>query len=142
MFSDSLACCSSTQLMMIVLFIFIIGFAPSIIQLNVTDIFNTSLTLLWELPYDIEPDMYNITYNYTELSGTSPRTGVLNLQIPELNVTDSMTEPVIYSYNLTDLLPYSVYDISVIAIYDHEESKPLTIQAQTAEGGMNHCYKC
>lgn len=127
---------------MIFLFIFIIGFAPSIIQLNVTDVFNTSLTLSWELPYDIEPDMYNITYNYTELSGTTPRTGVVNLQIPELNVTDSMTDPVTYSYNLTDLFPYSVYDISVISIYEREESKPLTIQAQTTEGGMNCCFKC
>lgn len=128
--------------MMIVLFIFIIGFAPSIIQLNVTDVFNTSLTLSWELPYDVEPDMYNITYNYTELSGITPRTGVESLQIPELNVTDNMTDPVTYSYDLTDLLPYSVYDISVTGIYEHEESKPLTIRAQTTEGGISPYYKC
>ena len=100
-------------------------------DLTVINVTNTSITLTWDLPFPtVTPDMYRIYYNYTELSGTVPRTGVDTINVTNANNT----------YTITDLLPYTEYDVSVATVYDDVFSNDVTISAETMEGG--NYYTC
>ncbi len=104
------------------------GFSPSIFDLSVADTTNTTVALMWDLPFPtVIPDIYTIYYNYTELSGAVPRTGENTI-----NVTDTSST----YYTITDLLPYTMYDVSVVAVYNNVSSNDVTTNAETMEGGI------
>ena len=88
---------------------------------------NSAIELMWDLPFpDVYPDTYTIHYSYLELSGEEPRSGE--------TIFDCYTGSVT-TYTLTNLLPYTMYNISVAAIYNNASSENVSVTNQTMEGG-------
>ena len=103
-------------------------FAPAILNLTVTNVSNTSISLSWDLPFPAAtPDNYRIFYNFTELEGTDRRTGENSFNISLNDATDT---------TVTGLLPFTEYQISVATNYGEVLSSNVTTINQTEEGGQ------
>ena len=111
-------------------------FAPAVRNLTVNMASSRSILLQWVLAFDsVEPTDYTISYSFRELSGTSPdeSTGMLHSDI----TPDSTNDPIL-TYNVSDLLPFTEYNFSVVAIYGADNSSSaVNTRGQTDEGGEN-----
>ena len=95
----------------------------------------TSLHLFWDNPFDaLPPDQVIITYTATKLSGQSL---VMNETLT-INTTDlSSGTSSDFSYTLSDLLFYTQYSVSMVAVYNgNQNSAPVSAQGTTIEGGV------
>ena len=73
------------------------------------------------------PDNYTLQYSYTELSGTMPRSDNKTI---ELIIGSSTT------YEIIELLPYTLYDVTITAVYNGVPSVDVSENnIQTLEGG-------
>lgn len=77
--------------------------------------------------------MYYIDYNYTELSGTNPRSGTLS---PSIMIDeDDVTKTADYIlYTLDDLMPFTRYYVTLFPQYGDEGGEGLVDYGSTEEG--------
>ena len=119
--------------------------------------------LSWQLRYPLVlPDMYYISYNYTELSGATPRSDNLTIMIDGNDVTMrinynytelsgatprsdnsaimmdgndvTMTVNYVFMYTLDNLLPFTSYSVTLSPQYGDIEGEGLVESGTTEEG--------
>ena len=112
-----------------------IAYDPSLMSLNFVNSTNTSILLSWQLLFPLaEPDVYNIEYNYTQLTGASRVSNITSVQINgDSEAITSMNN--IFYYELVDLIPYTNYDVSVSVTYGTITSSASSVTATTQQGG-------
>ena len=89
--------------------------------------------LSWQLRYPLVlPDLYYISYNYTELSGATPRSDNLTIMIDGNDVT--MTVNYVFMYTLDKLLPFTSYSVTLSPQYGDIEGEGLVESGTTEEG--------
>ena len=113
-------------------------FAPSVISLAVGTVTFNTIDIQWSLPYPTLPTSYNISYTFAELYGTNPDQGSSVLSVNHINVTvNTSVSPMVYSYLLADLLAFSEYNVSLVAVYeDDKASQPVSLdRLMTLQGG-------
>ena len=113
-------------------------FAPSVINLVDGAVTSTSIDIRWSLPYPTVPTRYNISYTYAELYGTNPNQRSAVLLVDHTDVTENGgVSPVVYNYTLVDLLAFSEYNVSLVAVYGEGDASQLVSlnRLMTSQGG-------
>ena len=94
---------------------------------------NISIQISWSLPFpEAPPDNYMITYNYTEVEGREPRQGSNSAEVSHDSLLATGS---VFIYNITQLLPYTDYNIGVVAVYTNVGSESIVTNRRTEEGG-------
>ena len=105
-------------------------FAPPPIGFNVTTVTATSVSLQWSAQFAavILPERFVLSYSGIQLSG-------LQVTIAAVNVTVDSTAVASYALGVSDLLPYTEYSFSLVAIYGDDTSTAETLTSITLQDG-------
>ena len=116
-------------------------FAPSVTDLAVGVETSSTLEIRWSLPYPIvPPTIYNISYTFAQLYGTNPDQGSVLVSINHADVTENVgMSAVVYNYTLSNLLAFSEYNVSLVAVYEGGlGSQPVSLDGlKTLQGGLS-----
>jgi len=122
------------------MFLFSSDFAPAIVNLAVqSDPTTPSLTLLWDNPFEaIAPELVIVDYTINKLTGEPPNDTSVIITLERANITASGGFD--SSYIIPDLIFYTEYSFELRAVYNVNQSDPVTGNSTTIQGGQFSTY--
>ena len=105
-------------------------FAPPPIDFNVTTVTATSVSLQWSAQFAavILPERFVLSYSGVQFSGPQ-------VTIAAVNVTVDSTAVASYALGVSDLLPFTEYSFSLVAMYGDDTSTAETLTSTTLQDG-------